>query len=388
MGLFKWFGLDTSDKEIKIYNSKMFEQIVLYENAINRCVSIISKMCSKCEIEYYKNENGKIKSIKNDTYYKLNIKANQNETASELLNKFFSNLLKNNEALIIPVNKNLYVADDWTEGNQIFNEKIYSNIKISDSKGITRTLYGTYYANEVIYVNLNDENIEKINNKLFNLYANYIEAASDNFIYNNVSKWRLTPPNTTIKIKDSKTGKELNNDEYKNKISDGLLDKKSSLIMMQENFKLEHLNDNKSVNSTDFLNLKNEFNNEIASNYHLSLDIFYLNKDVSKESFNNFITFAVDPILELFEDRLNFALIKKEDYLKGDRIYIARHKFRHQDILDVASSINLLFGDGYSHNEINGFMNLPPIDEEWANKHHITKNVEDATNLKGGDESE
>ena len=89
MGLFNFFN---KSKEITIYNVELKNKIALYENAINRCVSIISKMCSKCEIEYFKNENGKVKSVKNDTYYKLNVKANPNETATELLNKFFDKL--------------------------------------------------------------------------------------------------------------------------------------------------------------------------------------------------------------------------------------------------------------------------------------------------------
>ena len=73
MGLFNFFN---KSKEITIYNVELKRKIALYENAINRCVSIISKMCSKCEIEYFKNENGKVKPVKNDTYYKLNVKAN------------------------------------------------------------------------------------------------------------------------------------------------------------------------------------------------------------------------------------------------------------------------------------------------------------------------
>ena len=387
MGIFNFFKFDSKQREITIYNTELQNKIAIYENAINRCVSIISKMCSKCEIEYYANQDGKLVSVKNDTYYKLNVKANPNETASELLNKFFTNLLKDNEALIISLNKNLYVADTWSADKTIINERRFSNIVISNSDNYQERIYKTFNSSEVIYVNLNDDNIRNVNEKIFGLYADFFTAASDNYIYNNLYKWRLTPPNATIKIKDVKTGKEIANEQYKAKISDGLLEKKSSMMMLQDNIKLEQINSSKVVNSNDLFNVKQEFNNEIASNYHIPLSIYYLEKDISKETFNNFITFAIEPILELFEDRLNCALISKDKYLKGEKICITKYKFRHQDILDVASSVNLLFGDGYSHNDINKFMKLPLVDEAWANKHHITKNVDDATNAKGGDDN-
>ena len=385
MGLFNFFN---KSKEITIYNVELKQKIALYENVINRCVSIISKMCSKCEIEYFKNENGKVKPVKNDTYYKLNVKANPNETATELLNKFFDKLLRESEALIVAVNKNLYVADYWQTSNMIIKERQFYDIRISNSAGYSTTLNKTFMASEVIYVSLNDNNIKKVNADLFGLYADLFSAANDNYIYSNILKFRITPPNATVKIKDAKTGQVISNEDYKDKISDGLLDKKSSLLMLQENIKLDQINSSKTSTSTDLFNVKNEYYDEIASNYHIPLPIFYSESNVSKEQFDNFITFGVYPILALFENSLNVALIPKDDYEKGDRIYIAKHNFRHQDILSVASSVNLLFGDGYSHNDINKFMNLPAVDEPWAYQHHITKNVEDATISKGGDESE
>ena len=39
--------------------------------------------------------------------------------------------------------------------------------------------------------------------------------------------------------------------------------------------------------------------------------------------------------------------------------------------------------NGFSRNEINKFLKLPHIDEEWADQHNLTKNY---GNVKGGAE--
>ena len=45
-----------------------------------------------------------------------------------------------------------------------------------------------------------------------------------------------------------------------------------------------------------------------------------------------------------------------------------------------------LFSIGYTHNDINEIVGLPPKDEDWANESHVTKNYENVNViLKGGD---
>ncbi len=59
---------------------------------------------------------------------------------------------------------------------------------------------------------------------------------------------------------------------------------------------------------------------------------------------------------------------------------------KYFDILESSTSMDKLFSNGYSHNEINEFIGLPRIDEEWADEHYITKNYQNAeVALEGGD---
>ena len=82
---------------------------------------------------------------------------------------------------------------------------------------------------------------------------------------------------------------------------------------------------------------------------------------------------------------MNGTLIKKNEYLRGDRIFINKLNMKHFDIFDSATALDKLFGDGFSHNDLCRFLDIPGVDEAWANEHHVTKNYGNA-NEKGGDE--
>ena len=73
-------------------------------------------------------------------------------------------------------------------------------------------------------------------------------------------------------------------------------------------------------------------------------------------------------------------------YLNGERIKINKLNMKYFDILESSTSMDKLFSNGYSHNEINEFIGLPRIEEEWADKHYITKNYQNAElALEGGE---
>lgn len=63
------------------------------------------------------------------------------------------------------------------------------------------------------------------------------------------------------------------------------------------------------------------------------------------------------------------------------RIQFNKYAIFHKDIIDSANGIDKLVSSTFSRNEINEFINLPHIDEDWADEHNLTKNY---GNVKGG----
>lgn len=186
-------------------------------------------------------------------------------------------------------------------------------------------------------------------------------------------------------LMDAETGQQLDLKDYKERITDGLFKEDDAVVLLSEMFDLTNLNGNNQKNLTDFENTFLRISKTVAQKWKIPLDVFFGDFTDKSNGTNNFITFAVDLYYELIEDGFNISLVGKQSYLKGEYVKFNRSTISHRDVLDCGTGIDKLTANKFSRNEINKFLRLPYIDEEWANEHALTKNYE---NVKGGAGSE
>lgn len=107
--LTKLLNQDKNGNLIDVLTLMQNDKLAIKKNAIEHAIDLIAKTISKCEFEYYQynSESKKLERKKNnDTYYRLNIKPNDNEIATTFIYNVVAKLLKEEEALIISINKN------------------------------------------------------------------------------------------------------------------------------------------------------------------------------------------------------------------------------------------------------------------------------------------
>ena len=141
------------------------------------------------------------------------------------------------------------------------------------------------------------------------------------------------------------------------------------------------LNKDKTKDLSDHEKQVKEIGDKTAMIFNIPLDVFYGNKTEKSNGNNDFITFSCNPIMRSIEDTLNGGLIAEKDFIKGERIKFNRFCMQHLDITSLGTSLDKLTAIGFSFNQICRMINLPEVDEEWANEHHVTKNYAD---VKGG----
>ena len=112
----------------------------------------------------------------------------------------------------------------------------------------------------------------------------------------------------------------------------------------------------------------------VAFVFDIPIDVFMGKTTEKSNAMNDFITFAVSDVVEIINDSLNAKWVTKEEYLQGEKIEIDQSSFKHVDILDVATNLDKLYSNGFSHNDLRSFVGLPQLDEDWANEHNVTKN--------------
>lgn len=319
MGIFTKKNNEIDEIEIffdYLLNEKQ-KKMSIKKLAIEHAIDLIAKTISKCEIKYYKYDCQKRKVIEDnkcDTYYKLNVKPNKNEDATSFFYMAISSLLKDKDILLITLNGQLYFSKSFTSTNYVVKENKYSNIELTNSFGDTEMLNKTLLEKDLIRISYNNCNVRKVINEYFDDYLSLLNASSSNFIYKNSPKYRLEIPGNQPAMKDPKTLKEISYDDYKKKIVNGLFNEQESLILLSEHFKLENLNGDKVQTSEDYRNLLKKWSDDVAMAFNIPLDVFYGSKTDKSTGTNDFITFAINPIIATIEDNLNGKLISKENY--------------------------------------------------------------------------
>lgn len=360
----------------------------IYTIAEAHAIDLIASTIAKTEIQTFEMQKNKIEESRGNLYWTLNIQPNFNENGTSFLYKLVCKLLVDSSALVLingSNNEYLYVADRFNISDKILKEKVFTDIMISDAEGNSISATKKYTTDNTIYFCLNNNLLRTAGENFKRNTGKILKAAQGSFIKANTGKWKLKKPGGQPMLMDAETGQQLDLKDYKERITDGLFKEDDAVVLLSEMFDLTNLNGNNQKNLTDFENTFLRISKTVAQKWKIPLDVFFGDFTDKSNGTNNFITFAVDLYYELIEDGFNISLVGKQSYLKGEYVKFDRSTISHRDVLDCGTGIDKLTANKFSRNEINKFLRLPYIDEDWANEHALTKNYE---NVKGGAGSE
>ena len=92
---------------------------------------------------------------------------------------------------------------------------------------------------------------------------------------------------------------------------------------------------------------------------------------------NNFLTFCIEPIIDLLETEINAKRYGKKAFLSGSCLKIDTTNIKHIDVFSVAEKCDKLIANGmYSIDELRGKLKDTILNEDWSQKHWITKNYQ------------
>lgn len=360
----------------------------IYTIAEAHAIDLIASTIAKTEIQTFEMKKNKIEENRGNLYWTLNIQPNFNENGTSFLYKLVCKLLINGSALVLingSNNEYLYVADEFNISDKVLKEKVFTDIMISDAEGNSISATKKYTTDNTIYFCLNNNLLKTAGEDFKRNTEKILKAAQGSFIKANTGKWKLKKPGGQPMLMDAETGQQLDLKDYKERITDGLFKEDDAVVLLSEMFDLTNLNENNQKNLTDFENTFLRISKTVAQKWKIPLDVFFGDFTDKSNGTNNFITFGVDLYYELIEDGFNISLVGKQSYLKGEYVKFNRSTISHRDVLDCGTGIDKLTANKFSRNEINKFLRLPYIDEDWANEHALTKNYE---NVKGGAGSE
>lgn len=343
--------------------------------AIQKCVAMIANAISKSEIVIQ----AKSGLAYNETYYRLNIRPNDNETGTEFWARVTEKLLIENEALVVFTRNMFYLADTWTASNDILRPKTYTNVTLLGPDGTTYQINKHFKSGEVMHLRL-PENNKRLDyfKKVALLYDKTTATISTVVQLSNVPKFGININGQTRLVEKTETGdKVVTGKEYAARIIKMLCSDKIEGITLPEGIKIDTLNagGSSSADATKIDALVKASEEACARAFDIPKAVYLGEISEQSDATNEFITYAVSPIAECLNDGLNDLLVGKDDYIaRNERVFVFLARFKHIDIIDSADKLSKMRGDGWTLDEIFHLIGYPEMHTDFTTTRALTKN--------------
>jgi HK97 family phage portal protein len=390
LGLISWLIDKVSGKMVPVnfnekeycdeYASLVFD-IYVREMAFWSAVNLIANAVSKCEFKTYFNG----KETKGREYYLWNIEPNKNQNSSAFLHKLIAKLYRDNECLVIEQNGQLLIADSFNRKPYALYDDMFSQVQVEDF-----TFSRSFTQSEVLYYRLNEANIRKLVNGLYDSYSKLIAYSMKSYQRSRGTKGVFQYDTIPVGTEERKAFDALINE----KISKWLNSDAAALPLGkgQEWKELQH----KTYSNESTRDIRAQIDDIFDFTARaFNIPPVLLRGDVQDTSkvVDQLLTFSVDPLVDMLQEEANRKRNGYEGFRQGTYLKIDTKCIKHVDLLSVATAIDKLIGSGsFCINDIRKAVGDEPINEDWANQHFITKNYETIENalkaLKGGENSE
>lgn len=369
------FGKKTTIN-IKTEIEEQVTEVFFKELATACAINMIANTIGKCEFRTFVHG----EPVKQAEYFLWNYSPNQNENSSDMIQKFITNLCYDNEALIIDVDGNLYVADSFTRREYAFCEDTFSNVTVK-----TMTLQRTFAASEVIYLQLNNIDIRQRLEGSYTSYGRTVAKAIRDVIRANGQKGILDIDSATSAGKDFTTQlQELMDNRFK-----PFFEANQAVLPLTSGYKYTDVTKAATLPTPADLNERINYEFEMAGRSFRIPKALMLGdvSDVEKIT-KNFLTFAIDPITEKLGEEATRKRYGAKQFAKGNFIDLNTNCIQHIDIFEQATNSDKLLSSGlYCIDELRTKLGDTALKTEWSTKHYITKNYADAEKMEHlGDE--
>lgn len=365
MGVFRDFLGKMFTLNIDTIGEQIANEIYVKELAINCAINIIAKLMSSSEIKTF----SKNKEIKEHMYYLFNIEPNQNQNATEFYFQLFQQLIYKNEVLIISENGYLYIADTFDKYDRSLYPTYFKNVTIKD---LTLT-NKTYFMEDVLYMKLNNKKIKDLIDGLYLSYGKLLNSAFNSYRKSKGTRGKYKIPNNwSQKFKDQEALQKVIREKFKAYFSAD-----DAVLPIEDGYEYIESGENsnrKNTSSSEIKELIDEAFCIVAIAFNMPVGILKGDISQNKEIMKSLLTINIKPYAKMLQNEINRKYYGETEYLKGNRVKVDITNIQYINLLENANAIDVLFRDGFSHNEIMDRLDEEKLDEEWADMHFVTKN--------------
>lgn len=372
--MFEWlFRSRTEDiSNVLEIIAKDLTKVQLAVMAQEKAAGMIAKAIAKSEIVLTKGE----KRRKDQEYYRLNIRPNDNETGTDFWFNVARELVATGDCVVVRMpNGKYYRANSYQMDDYVLFGKTYSNIVLTDGYNEVALRYGVN-SDDIMHFRYGTAKMRKFTDNVLNNLNDALNAVQSLETIANTPLLKFKVDANLQFRRRTVDGKEirltLDNvlDEFKEKI-DG---KKLAIITEQTGTSLEFMDVKKQVTAAEVGALADIINKECAAAYDIPLGVFNGQITEQSDATNEFITYAVSPVAEVINDTLDAKLVGEKDYIEGERAFVWLAHFKHVDVIDASPNLDKLRAIGFTLDEIFEMVGYPALNTDFSTSRALTKN--------------
>lgn len=375
---FSLFNKDTKSLSLDAFIGELASEIYFKQLAIQSCINLISNVLSKAEFQTF--ERGE--EVRKENYYLFNVEPNPNKSASKFWRQVISNLVYDNECLVVQYNGYFYVADSFHVDRYAFKNYLYKDIIIDDFR-----LNRSYEESEVFHFELHNERISNVIDGLYNSYSKLIAAAQANYKRNHSRRGKLKIP--TNYPQTEKAQEELEK-LFSEKFKRFFEAENGAVLPLPNGLEYDELASNIGVKGgADNAQIRafiDDVFDFVAIAFNIPPQLIKGSVADTEKATDNLLMFCINPLAELINDEINRKYYGKRAFLERTYLRINTSMIRAHDIKDIAGALETLLRiGGYTIDDILKTLGMEPLNTEWSTTRFMTKNYAPVEAVIAGD---
>ncbi len=380
MGLFAWlFG--PKDGRAGGYQGVSCQELfaaaadyVLRDLSFSICVNMVANAIGRCEFRTYR---GRVE-LQDREYWLWNVEPNVNQNSSVFLHQLVDYLYRRNEALVVAVRRrdgleSLVVADAWELGERkVTRQNEYIHVRVDELE-----FSKTFRESDVLHFRLNQSKMKPVLDTLTASWQQMASLAMKHYNWDHGEHWK-------VHISQLASGADQFETNFANMIAQQVkpfFESDSAVLPEFDGYEFRRESVAGST-SADIRDLAADIFNFTAQGFLIPAVLVNGKVEATNDANNRFLTYVIDPLCDQLQEEINRKRYGYARWAAGDYLRVDSSSIIHYDLFNQAANLEKLVGSAmYSINDLLRALGQAPINEPWADKHYLTKNIAEMSEL-------
>lgn len=340
------------------------------ELAFLSCVNLIANAIGRCILRTYRDGT----EIKEREYYMWNVSPSTNQSSTVFWHKLITKLFSDGEALVVFTRRRdgydaAVVADSYMVPEHFPDKQDeYKGVVVGDMQ-----YDKTFRENEVLHFRLNHVDVKPLLNGMYESFCSMLNAAIKQNTWSSGQHWK-------VHIDQIASGGDEFEQKFMAMIQEQIkpfFDSNGAVLPEFDGYSYEQVSGGgSSGNTRDIRALVDDIYAFTAR--ALCVPSVLTTGDVADavDANSRFLTYCIDPICDQITAEINRKRYGYEEWKKGSYARFDSSSISHFDMFTSAGALEKLIGTGaFTINEVRRVAGQPEIDEDWANRTYMTKNI-------------